>query len=456
MHTSRRTFIRQSLAVSAGFMGLSSYLSHARSLGPTAWSPAKQWLELPEGFTAKVISRWGETMSDGFRVPGKSDGMAAFAVGGQTVLVRNHENSPVPAEYGPFGDDPALFKKLTHANFFDHGFGKTPSLGGTTTVVYDEATQTVREQYLSLIGTNRNCAGGPTPWNSWISCEEDTSPANEGHEVSHGYNFEIPAAGKGLIEPVPLRAMGRFNHEAVCVAPTTGIVYQTEDRGDSLIYRYLPTVPGKLHRGGVLQALVVQAQPGLDTRHWENPALTVGQPVAVRWLTLDAVESEDDDLRLRGHRAGAALFARGEGMWFGNNEVYFACTNGGQAQAGQVFKYVPSPYEGTPREQEAPGMLTLFAEPNDTTLLKSCDNLTVAPWGDVVLVEDKADSHIRSITPQGEIYTIGRNKGSDSELAGACFSPSGNTFFVNVQNEGLTLAVTGPWDRLRHPQQVNE
>ena len=456
MHTSRRTFIRQSLAVSAGFMGLSSYLSHARSSGPTAWSSAQQWLELPEGFTAKVISRWGETMSDGLRVPGRADGMAAFAIGGQTVLVRNHENSPAPAEYGPFGDDPALLKKLTRANFFDHGFGKMPGLGGTTTVVYDEATQRVREQYLSLIGTNRNCAGGLTPWNSWISCEEDTTPAGEGREVSHGYNFEVPAAGKGLIEPVPLRAMGRFNHEAVCVAPQTGIVYQTEDRGDSLIYRYLPSTPGKLHRGGVLQALVVQEQPGLDTRHWEKQVLTVGQPVAVRWLTFDAVESEDDDLRLRGHAAGAALFARGEGTWFGSNEVYFACTNGGANQSGQIFKYVPSPYEGTSRESEAPGMLTLFAEPNDSTLLQSCDNLTVAPWGDVVLVEDRADSHIRGITPQGEIYTIGRNTGSDSELAGACFSPSGNTFFVNVQNEGLTLAVTGPWDTLRQPRQVNE
>ena len=449
MHSSRRSFLRQSLAISAGFAGLSNYLAQARSLNSLAWSPTPAWLELPEGFTAKIISRWGDTMSDGFRVPGRADGMAAFSVGQQTVLVRNHENSPAPVEYGPCGTDPSLRKKLTRTDYFDYGFGNMPGLGGTTTVVYDEETQTVREQYLSLTGTYRNCAGGPTSWNSWISCEEDTAPAGDGRETSHGYNFEIPAAGKGLIEPVPLRAMGRFNHEAVGVAPNTGIVYQTEDRGDSLIYRFLPNTPGQLHRGGVLQALVVVDQPGLDTRHWEGPALTVGQPVAVRWLTLDEVESEDDDLRHRGHAAGAALFARGEGMWFGNHEVYFACTNGGQAQMGQVFKYVPSPYEGTAREEEAPGTLVLFAEPNDSNLLQSCDNLTVAPWGDVVLVEDRANSHIRGITPQGEIYTIGRNQGSDSELAGACFSPSGKTFFVNVQNEGLTLAVTGPWETLR-------
>lgn len=448
MHTNRRNFLRQSLAVSAGFMGLSSYLTHARSLSPVAWSPQKQWLELPEGFTAKVISRWGEPMSDGLRVPGRADGMAAFAVGRQVVLVRNHENSPSPAKYGPFGDDPALLQKLGKSSFFDYGFGK-PGLGGTTNLVYDEATQTVREQYLSLVGTNRNCAGGPTPWNTWISCEEDTTPAGEGHQTAHGYNFEVPAVGKGLINPVPLRAMGRFNHEAVCVAPSTGIVYQTEDRGDSLIYRFLPRTPGQLHRGGTLQALVVKEQPHLDTRNWETSALAVNKPVATHWITLREVEPDEDDLRQRGHAAGAALFARGEGMWFGNNEVYFACTNGGPAQAGQVFKYVPSPYEGTSREAEAPGMLTLFAEPNDTTLLQSCDNLTVAPWGDVVLVEDRTNSHIRGITPEGHIYTIGRNVGSDSELAGACFSPSGKTFFVNVQGEGITLAVTGLWERLR-------
>ncbi|MEM8969457.1 MAG: alkaline phosphatase PhoX [Bacteroidota bacterium] len=449
MHASRRTFLRQSLAISAGFMGLSSYLTHARALASPTWSPIKQWLELPEGFTIKIISRWGDKMSDGFFVPNRHDGMAAFDINGKVVLIRNHENSPTPTEFGPFNQDEALFRKLAKADFFDYGSGEKPGLGGTTTIVYDEASQTVQEQYLSLIGTNRNCAGGPTPWNTWISCEEDVTPAGNSHETAHGYNFEIPAVGKGLIEPVPLRAMGRFNHEAVCVDPTTSIVYQTEDSSDSLIYRYLPKTPGKLHQGGVLQALVVQDQPGLDTRNWETQTVAVNQPLTVRWLTLEDVEPTEDDLRLRGHAAGAALFARGEGMWFGSNEVYFACTNGGRELAGQVFKYVPSPYEGTPREKEAPGTLTLFAEPNDTDLLKSCDNLTVAPWGDVVLVEDKANSHIRGITPQGEIYTIGRNIGSDSELAGACFSPSGQTFFVNVQNEGLTLAVTGPWGKLR-------
>ena len=82
-------------------------------------------------------------------------------------------------------------------------------------------------------------------------------------------------------------------------------------------------------------------------------------------------------------------------------------------------------------------------------ILKFCDNLTVSPWGDVLLVEDSKDSYIRGITPDGKIYNIGRNIGSSSELAGVCFSPSGKTLFVNIQEEGLTVAVVGPWWQLR-------
>jgi secreted PhoX family phosphatase len=169
----------------------------------------------------------------------------------------------------------------------------------------------------------------------------------------------------------------------------------------------------------------------------------------VEWITLSAVDSNDDDLRIRGHALGAAIFARGEGMWFGKDEVYFACTNGGSKKAGQVFKYIPGQNEGKADEQKSPGKLVLFAEPNNTDILKYCDNLTVAPWGDVILVEDSKDAYLRGITPTGKIYNIGRNIGSDSELAGACFSPSGKTLFVNVQGDGLTLAISGPWETLR-------
>lgn len=446
---SRREFVKQSAIVSLGFTGLAQYLTHCSGASNSSLKEVNQWLELPEGFEAKIISKWGDQMSDGFLVPGQADGMAAFELGNKVVIIRNHENSPEPAKFGPFGEDMSLFKKLNADNFFDYGRGKSPSLGGTTTVIFDESEQLVEKEFLSLIGTNRNCAGGPTPWNTWITCEEDVTSKGGDSEKHHGYNFEISASANGLTEPVPIKAMGRFNHEAVAVSPKTNIVYQTEDRHDSLIYRYLSDFPQELHKGGVLQALVIKGQAGFDTRNIEQKTLEVGESLQTEWITLDDVDSERDDLRLRGYDAGAAVFDRGEGMWYGNDEVYFACTNGGKNRTGQVFKYKPSPFEGTEREHEQPGELTLFAEPNDTEILKFCDNLTVSPWGDVVLVEDTPDAYIRGITPTGQIYNIGRNIGSSSELTGICFSPSGKTMFVNIQKDGLTFAITGPWEQLR-------
>ncbi|MEQ9298307.1 MAG: DUF839 domain-containing protein [Cyclobacteriaceae bacterium] len=445
---SRRKFVKQSFAVSAGFLGLSSYLAYGSAAPADTFAQQTPWLELPEGFDAHIISRWGETMADGLLVPGRADGMAAFAAGDKVTIVRNHENSPGDVQFGPFGDDLRLLNKVKAEQFFDYGFGKTPGMGGTTTLTYDEASGKVIEQHLSSIGTYRNCAGGATPWGSWISCEEDTTPAGDESQTAHGYNFEIPAQQKGLIEPLPIRAMGRFNHEAVAVSPLSGIVYQTEDQNDGLIYRYLPNVAGQLHKGGQLQALMIKGQPTFDTRNVGTQRIPVGEAMEVEWVSLQEVEPLEDDLRHQGAALGAAIFARGEGMWYGNDEVYFACTNGGQNQTGQVFKYVPSPFEGTAREAERPGQLILFAEPNDKDILKYCDNLTVSPWGDVILVEDTPDAYIRGITPDGHIYNIGRNVGSTSELAGICFSPSGDTLFVNIQEEGLTFAITGPWDIL--------
>lgn len=447
---SRRSFIKQSLAVTAGFAGLSQFLAVPGMASEKMMKPTEQkWLELPAGFNAKIISSWGEKMSDSLFVPGLSDGMAAFNLDRKVVLIRNHENSPSPTKYGPYGEDMALFNRVSKNDLFDYGFGKTPGLGGTSTLIFNEQAQVVEDQFLSLAGTNRNCAGGPTPWNSWISCEEDTTPKGPQSETRHGYNFEIPAANKKLISPIPIKDMGRFNHEAICVDPSTGIVYQTEDRSDSLIYRFIPKEKGKLHSGGTLQALAIKGQKSFDTRNWSEAQIKVGRALEVEWIALTNVDSDEDDLRLRGHADGAALFARGEGMWFGKNEVYFACTNGGLKKFGQVFKYVPGIKEGTNEEKNAPGKLILFAEPNNTDILKHCDNLTVAPWGDIIMVEDSKDAYVRGITPAGKIYTIGRNVGSDSELAGVCFSPSGKTLFVNVQQQGLTLAITGPWDQIR-------
>jgi len=367
------------------------------------------------------------------------------------IIIRNHENSPGPLKFSPFGKENELLERLAPEQLYDYGQGNQPSLGGTTTLVYNETTGEVESQFLSLAGTNRNCAGGVTPWGTWLTCEEDVTSSGGTVEQDHGFVFEVPAnPTAGLVAPRPIKAMGRFNHEAVVVDPATGIVYQTEDAGDGLIYRFIPNVKGDLHQGGRLQALIVSGQPSFDTRNWEaTPTVAIGEELSVGWMDIDPDLAQSEDLRLRGFELGAARFARGEGIWFGDGELFFACTNGGLGRFGQVFRYRPSPAEGTPAEKDRPGQLTLFAESPDKTVLHMCDNLTVAPWGDLLLCEDNGElNHIRGINPAGEVYDFAVNRGSGSEFAGVVFSPSGKTLFVNVQESGETVAVTGDWGTL--------
>ena len=242
--------------------------------------------------------------------------------------------------------------------------------------------------------------------------------------------------------------MGRFNHEAIAVDPKSGIVYQTEDREDSLIYRYIPNKKGQLAAGGRLQALVIIDAPSLDTRNWEETLVRPGEPMAVRWIDMDRVRSPKDDLRRRGFAKGAARFARGEGMWYGQEAIYFACTSGGPNHKGQVWRYFPSANEGTSAEKKNPGRLELFVEPNDGGIVDMADNLTISPWGDVILCEDgPEDQYLVGVSPAGQFYQLGHNAYNQSEFAGSVFSPNGETLYVNIQNPGLTLAIQGPWQQ---------
>jgi hypothetical protein len=330
--------------------------------------------------------------------------------------------------------------------------GDRPLPGGTTTMLYDHASGRVLRSHLSLAGSIRNCAGGTTPWGSWLTCEEDVSRAGStaaGATLGqdHGWVFEVPAAATGPVRPVPLKAMGRFNHEAAATDPATGIVYLTEDRDNSLLYRFLPARRGDLKAGGRLQALALA--DGLDdTRNWAAPALPLQVPRAVRWIDLDGVDSASDDLRLRGARAGAAVFARGEGIVMGDGVIYFMCTSGGAAKLGQVMRYRPSPHEGRADERRAPGRLDLFVESTSPDLLNFGDNITVGPSGHLVVCEDQYTkvqaNHLRGITPAGHVYPIGYLR-AQTELAGACFSADGRVLFVNVYSPGATLAISGPW-----------
>ena len=389
-------------------------------------------LDLPPGFSYRVLSSLGDAMSDGGTVPNKADGMGCFDIGhGEIALVRNHELVPTDNAGGPIA----------------HGFGTrngTIVPGGTTTIVLDAKTHSVKRQFRSLGGTIRNCSGGITPWGSWLTCEEaPTGPGQkygDGLAENHGWTFEVPAAAPGLVEAVPLKAMGRFNHEAACVDPRTGAVYQTEDMEDSLFYRFLPATPGNLSRGGKLQALAL-VDGVADTRNWGSAGMAVGAKHRVRWVDLDNVEAPANDLRLRGAAKGAALFARGEGLHMGRDELYFCCTSGGAAKLGQIFRLVPG-------RGGADDTLELFFESQNNAQFNYGDNLCVGPNGHLVVCEDQytdvVDNHIKGITPQGVSYDIAR-LALQTELAGACFSPDGKTLFVNAYAPARTLAITGPW-----------
>ncbi len=452
----RRDFLKSS-ALAIGFIGLQSYITGCSSkpqgigYGPLLKDP-KKLLQLPKGFSYTSFSKTGDLMDDGLVVPGQHDGMAAFPLDkDRVILVRNHELEPQDQSKSPFfGRREKIPEYLDKQYDPAHGTGECG--GGTTTLVFNTKTQKLEQHSLSLAGTIRNCAGGPTPWGSWLTCEEDTSVPGSLLEKAHGYCFEVPASAEiGLALPVPIESMGRFRREAVAVDPQTSIVYQTEDLSDSLIYRYIPNEPGKLHNGGRTQALAIIETPSCDTRNWadlKKPSFPIGTAVSAKWIDLDDLENLNNDLRLRGYAAGAAVFARGEGIVYADGSIYFSCTNGGSKQYGQIFKYTPSPYEGTERENESPGSLELFIESHDKELMQACDNMTIAPWGDIIICEDCGlSSSIIGITPAGEIYHIA-HVSIDSEFAGACFSPDGSTLFVNIQGKpGQTLAITGPWNR---------
>ncbi|MFO0829891.1 MAG: DUF839 domain-containing protein [Phycisphaerales bacterium] len=480
MTLSRRSFLQLSVA-SIGFTALERAVSSGAvpigetTVGGTA-PPRGGPLALPPGFTQTVFSRAGSEMSDGLLVPGYHDGMAAFPVPGEprkTLLVRNHEIDPSfgPA-CGPFGPKLERLKLIDPSHIYDKGYG-VPCLGGTTSVVYDASTRHVEREFLSLVGSGVNCAGGPTPWGTWISCEEWTqSKDGKRFEQDHGWCFEIAArTDAGLAAPRKLAPLGRFRHEAVACDPTRPIVYLTEDMGDGCLYRFLAGTPGDLTASGRLQALVAIDRRSLDTRNWRTelaadakgsvrrgpPNITVRprDRFAVRWIDLDDTTSPKDDLRFRAFAAGAIRFARCEGIWHAGDSVWIAATTGGPNELGQIWRYRPSEFEGTARESDAPPSLELAIESPDAAFLKNCDNLTVAPptspvAGDLFICEDGAGNDgIVRVRKNGTLQRFARNVASESELAGICFSPDGRTMFVNIQAPGVTIAIDGPWESVQ-------
>lgn len=472
MTANRRQFVATSAAALAfsGFSRLAQaqtsanpapYLSQVQGYGDLVGDP-KAIIDLPAGFSYTVVSQRGETMSDGLITPGKMDGMGCFPLWRSRVaLVRNHEISPYDTEITAFGPKRGLAAQVKADRFYDTDSSGLPLGGGTTTLIYDLKHRRLESSHLSLAGTMVNCAGGRTPWGSWLSCEETTvTTGQQKVNKPHGFVYEVPSKARGIVDPEPITAMGRFRHEAAAIDPRSGIVYMTEDVGDGmgLFYRYLPNDPRHLHKGGRLQALALPEGKDGDPRNWNSTYWSPGDWRSVHWIDLDGVDNPHEDLRNRGHEKGAAWFARGEGIFWGKDELFFTCTSGGPKKGSQIMRYVPSPQEGQAGEASEPGRLQLFVEPTDDLVMRMADNIAIAPWGHLVVCEDKigGTNFLRGVTSKGEVYTLARNAhlgngdvGGTSEFAGCCFSPDGTTLFVNIYSPGLTLAITGPWSRFR-------
>ena len=458
--SARRTFLKQS-AITSGFLGLGLYLKadrkgeHAKRViapyGPLIPDKDKL-LDLPAGFTYQVISKRGGTMSDGLRVPGMFDDMAAFpGEDGRIVIVRNHELALNQSSLGAFPRN-RLPASVNRALVYDAGEGEEPpQFGGTTTIVYDPATGKTEKEFLSLAGSHRNCSGGAMPWGSWITCEETFDLTSDRRARMHGYCFEVKADPElGLQKAIPLKALGRFCHEAVAYDPEDGSLYLTEDRGDGLLYRFVPERERDFSSGR-LYALAIRSIKSADLRNNQSKKgrhIAEGQRLSIHWIEIDDPSAPKDDLRVRGFKKGAARFARGEGIFYDKGSLFLCCTDGGPSRRGQVFRIIP---EGT---KDAGPQIELFLESGESDLLTSGDNLCVAPNGDLIICEDLIDpfkrkqfQHLRGVTPDGKIFTLARNPDGANkyEFCGSTFSPDGSILFVNIQTLDHTFAIKGPW-----------
>lgn len=389
-------------------------------------------IDIHRSLSYNIISNKGDVMSDGFRVPGSPDGMSAFLVdSNHTVLVRNHELGRTSGRLmGPFKDPKKDAIALGEKHYDRKAFG------GTTNVLINNATNKVVKEYLSLSGTMTNCAGGVSPWNTWLTCEENISKKQK-NKVSHGYVFEVDPKKDFLQNPVPLKKMGRFQHEAVAF-DKYGSAYLTEDRGDGLLYKFIPKNKTSLIDGDLYALRIIEK----DSRNWKKNDILINQKFEIEWVKLEDVDPESDTLREEGIEKGATIFARGEGITHDGESMFFTCTSGGYLKKGQIWKLTPGPKENS--------ILELWFEVGKKDNLNMPDNLTVAPWGDLIICEDNPDiDRLWGITPSGTTYLIAENNYSSAELAGVCFGSKNYILYLNIQQNGQTIAINGDWNSVR-------
>jgi secreted PhoX family phosphatase len=398
-----------------------------------------EFLELPPGFEYRIISKQAQPMDDGNPTPGIFDGMAAYpAHGHKTILIRNHENRSRAGEI-----------KVEVPRGKLHDQDQAVRGGNTKLVVGTKGERELREAFAVLGGTHTNCAGGLTPWNTWITCEEifnygsTEDNVTPGTGTPHGYIFEVPADADGPVQPLEVNAAGRFSHEAV--AWLKGALYETEDRGDAAFYRFIPDRKPREYGdlasfGGTLQALAVKGRKNFDAN-----SAKPGESHAVDWVTIEEPDPLEDTVRVEAQGKGAAIFDRTEGIWSADKRVYFDCTTGGEAQLGQVWEFKPEGKEG--------GRLRLIYESTAVEDLENPDNLVVVPaTGHVFLQEDsEGEQFVRGVNRRGEIYDFAHTLVNETEFCGGCFSPDGKTFFLNQQGDRQDPAEGG--DPLNPPDE---
>jgi secreted PhoX family phosphatase len=438
-------------------------------------------LELPRGFRYSIISKEGEEMSDGYPVPKAMDGMAVFPLpNGNLALVRNHEDSDPPSRLRPrpagsTSTSAGILNSRLLTHYGPRAFAYDAYAGGgCTTIEYNPRRRRVVREFWSLVGTFRNCAGGTTPWGTWLSCEETFEAiASTGAEKNHGYVFEVPSTtppGRPA-QPVPLTRLGRFAHEAAAVNPATGIVYLTEDQGDvSGFYRFVPdtrpTQPGDLARtNGRLQMLKINTADRYEAALNQR----VGVPLATSWVPISDPDPTPPTVTVdgvtaaavfkQGYDLGGARFRRLEGCWEAAGKIYFDSTNGGNWGFGQLWVYDPNAET-----------LTLLFESDHVETLDAPDNIALSPRGGIIICEDNGGAqYMRGIAQTGEIFDFARNLHNTLEFAGDCFSSDGQIMFLNlfgrstvrtiqpfrspvlipIESEkrelALTVAIWGPW-----------
>lgn len=461
---SRRGFLGGTAATGLGFAfagagALDAFVRPASAATPTATgygplvSDPNGILALPEGFSYTLIARSGQTPTDDGMHPSDPDGMGVFDGGsGTSILVTNHENS---------GNEPFKVPAIEGLTY-DPG-----AIGGTSTIVVDKAGNRVR-QYTSLAGTDNNCAGGITPWGTWLTCEETERRAGQGRNtLDHGYVFEVdPVSREANIgkSAVPLKYMGRYSHEAVAVDPATNAVYLTEDAGNpnGLYLRWTPP-QGFAAGKGKLRELALS--PGGDTagrlqamtcfrgsQHIADlsEATLVGTRLKVQWIDVPDRDAREVSVRKQFTNDQVTRGRKLEGQWWADGGVFFVSsfarlTDGSvNEHDGQVWFYDPA--------TESITLKTIFGvnpDPSvDSNNFDGPDNITVSTHGGLILAEDGSGiSHLVGVTSQGKAYPLARNEYNSSEFCGPAFSADGSTLFVNIQSPGFTLAITGPWGR---------